>query len=101
MSRPDDPVKRIEDALVLGFSLSEAVQKVLGRPLAAFARDHGYRQSEVSMCLGRYPGRVYAGIRSDLARELGIDRRELDRLIDLASATGEGGVKGVGLRGSS
>jgi hypothetical protein len=82
MPRPHDPVKRIEHALHLGFRLSEAVQNVLGRSLAAFARERGHRESEVSMCLGRYPGRVYAGIRDDLARELGIDRKEMDRLID-------------------
>lgn len=85
MPWPRDPVKRIEHALQLGFKLSEAVQNVLGRSLAAFARERGHRQSEVSMCLGGYPGRVYGAIRDDLARELGIERKQLDRLIENAS----------------
>ena len=86
MTPQPDPVKRIEDALRLGFRLSEAVQKVLGRPLASFARERGHRESEVSMCLGGYPGRTYGRIRDDLAGELGISRRALDRLIDAPPA---------------
>ena len=75
-------VKRLEAALELGFSVSEAVQKALGRSLTQWAEEHGHRQSEVSMCLGGYPGRIYGAIRDDLAAELGIDRGDLDRLID-------------------
>lgn len=71
----------IEGALALGFTLSEAVQRALGRSLSEFAEAHGHRQSEVSMCLGGYPGRIYAQVRDDLCAELSIERATLDRWI--------------------
>lgn len=81
MPQSSEAVKRIEAALDLGFPLSDAVNRVLGRSLASFAREHGYRESEVSMCLRGYAGRVYGDLRDDLASELGIERQDLDRLI--------------------
>ena len=85
MPHEGEAVKRIEAAMSLGFSVSEAVQKALGRHLSQFAEEHGHRQSEVSMCLGGYPGRTYGTIRDDLSGALGIERAELDALIDGAS----------------
>lgn len=82
MPRNDEVVKRLEAARELGFGLPEAVMKMIGTTLTAWAESHGHRQSEVSMCLGGYPGRPYASIRDDLAQDLGIERTDLDRLID-------------------
>lgn len=79
----------IESAMALGFTLSEAVQKVLGRSLSQFAEERGHRQPEVSMCLGGYPGRTYGQIRDDLCAELEIERAVLDRWITEQSAASE------------
>lgn len=75
-------VNVVESALALGFSLSEAIQRALGRSLASFAATYGHRASEVSMCLNAYEGRVYPAIRNDLATELGIGREVVDQWID-------------------
>lgn len=82
MAEDASVVKKIQTARQLGFSLSEAVVRNLGVTLTAWAADHGYRPSEVSMCLGGYPERPYASIRDDLASDLGIPREVLDELID-------------------
>lgn len=82
MPSESDAVKRLQAALDLGFSLSEAVFRTLGQTQSAWAEDHGVRQSEVSMCLGGYPERPYGAIRDALCDDLGIPRSDLDRLID-------------------
>lgn len=82
MADASEVVARLEAAMGLGFTLSEAVQKALGRSLTAWAEDHGHRQNEVTMCLRAYHQRTYSAIRDELARDLGITREEIDRLID-------------------
>lgn len=81
MADASDQLGRLESALALGFSLSEAVQKLLGS-LTAWAEAKGHRGNEVSMCLLAYHQRTYSAIRDDLAKDLGITREDLDRLID-------------------
>jgi len=76
-----EKIKVIEAALAIGFSLSEAIQRALGRSLTAFASAHGFRQNEVSMCLAAYEGRVYPQIRDAICSDLEIPREYLDRLI--------------------
>lgn len=75
------PVKLIEGALALGFSLSEAVQRALGESLTAWGARRAFGQSEVSMCLRFYENRVYGEIRDALASDLGTDRERVDRWI--------------------
>lgn len=77
-----DAVKKIEDALALGFTLSAALPLVLGRSLSAFADEFGHSRSEMSMCLSFYGGRIYEAIRADLSRETGIPRETLDSWIE-------------------
>lgn len=86
MPATDAVVKRIRALVGLGLTTSEAFQKALGRTLVQFAEEYGHRASEVSMCLNAYPGRIYTAIRDDLARDLGVPRDEIDRLIDGAEA---------------
>jgi hypothetical protein len=82
MRETRDTVKLIEASLVLGYTLSEAVQRALGHSLSEFARERGHSRSAVSMCLTNYNGRVFANVRDDLALSLAIPREYLDRLID-------------------
>ncbi len=81
---PDlSPVKVIEKARALGFSLSDSVQRAIGRPLAAFAAENDWARQEVSMCLRNT--RPYPVIRDALAAELRTTRAKVDALIETAS----------------
>lgn len=82
MPREQDPIKVIETALSLGFSLSEAVQRALGTTLTQFAAGRPFSVQSVSMCLSAYEGRVYGEIRDAICDALDIPREYLDRLID-------------------
>lgn len=82
MPSGQENIKTIEAALTLGFTVSEAVQRALGCPLAEFARRHAVRRVEVSMCLNAHEGRVYPEIRQHLADDLGVPREYIDGLID-------------------
>lgn len=84
-----DAVKLIEASLALGFSLSEAVQRALGRSLSEFARERGHSRSAVSMCLTHYQQRVFGNVRDDLADELSVPREYLDRLIEQQAAAAQ------------
>lgn len=85
MPKRPNAVNVVEGALDLGFSLTEAVQRALGSSISAFAAKYGHRQSEVSMCLLGYEGRVYPEIRNDLAAELDVSREAIDRWIATTS----------------
>jgi hypothetical protein len=86
MPHGTEAVKVIDGALALGFSLSEAVQRALGRTLTAFAADKPYSVQSVSMCLAAYEGRVYPEIRDDLCAELEIPREYIDgRIADVSA----------------
>lgn len=76
-----DASKTIREALRLGFSLSDAVQRALNRPLSEFAAQHGFRKSEVSMCLLGYHQRAYPNIRDAICNEIRISRQFLDAQI--------------------
>ena len=78
--------KTIETAFALGFSLPDAIQRALERPLTEFGLERGFRKSEVSMCLNGYHQRVYPEIRDALCDELSIDREFLDAKIDEQAA---------------
>lgn len=82
MSESADPVKKVEGALALGFSLGDALQLVLGRSLSSFGAEHGHSPSEVSMCIRFYEGRVYDEIRQNLVQATGIPREALDAWIE-------------------
>lgn len=89
MEQGSEAVRRLEAAIGLGFSLSEAVQKALGCSLTQWAEANGHRQSEVSMCLGGYHQRAYPAIREALARDLAVEREDLDRLIEAQKPAAE------------
>jgi hypothetical protein len=83
----DDPIVNTKPAnlttlLALGSTLAQAVGNVLQGSLTEIAGRHGFRQTEVSMCLRNYPGRSYPRIREALAADLGITRLEIDELIE-------------------
>ncbi len=84
-----NPVKVVEGALALGFTLSEAMQRALGRTLSAFGQEFGHSPSEVSMCVRRYEGRIYPDIRESFARALRVDRAKVDEWIDAQVAETE------------
>lgn len=86
MRRTPEAVKVIQGALALGFSLSEALQRVLGCSLSAFGAENGFSPSEVSMCVRFYEGRVYPEIREKLAERLATSRETIDELIESAAA---------------
>src|SRR5690606_38054202 len=87
MSPSADSVKKVENALSLGFSLAEALQLVLARPLSAFGAEYGHSPSEVSMCIRFYDGRVYDGIRTNLSRATGVPRELIDAWIERGRST--------------
>lgn len=77
-----EPMARLQAAVALGFTVSEAVQKLLGRTLTSWAEANGHRQNEVTMCLLKYHQRIYPEIRDGLARDIGVTRAEFDSFID-------------------
>lgn len=77
-----EAVKVIDGALSLGFSLSEAVQRALGRSLSSFCEGRSFSPQSLSMCLTAYEGRVYPEIRDAICAELDIPREYLDARID-------------------
>lgn len=82
MSHLMNRVNLVGGALALGFTLSEAVQRAIGEPLAAWAGRHGFTPQAVSMCLRFYEGRVYPEIRDRLAETLGAERATVDGWIE-------------------
>lgn len=89
MADTRETVKLIEASLALGYSLSETVQRALGRSLSEFGRERGHSRSAVSMCLTNYQGRVFGNVRDDFAEALDIPREYLDRLIEQEAGRAE------------
>lgn len=75
-------VNLVGGALALGFTLSEAVQRAIGEPLATWGSRFGFTPQAVSMCLRFYEGRVYPDIRDRLAETLGTERSTVDGWIE-------------------
>lgn len=82
MPQGNDAVKVVETALDLGFSLPEAIQRALGRTLADWGAERGFRPSEISMCFHGYTGRVLPRLRDAAAEDLGVPRATVDAWIE-------------------
>jgi hypothetical protein len=82
MTQTSEKRKLLEGLVALGLSLSEAVARTLACSLSEFARRHGFRHTEVSMCLLAYHQRIYPEIRDAIAVELDMTRDEIDALIE-------------------
>ena len=80
--RREHTIKTIENSVKTGFSLSEVVRMLLGRSLAEFGKEHGFKPEEVSMCLNGYSGRRLPEIRKATARALGINPSDMDKIIE-------------------
>lgn len=81
MPHANDPVKVIETALALGFSLPEAFQRALGQSLSEWGSERGFGKTAISMCLNGYHGRVYPEIRDAFADAFGVGRDRVDTWI--------------------
>lgn len=75
-------INQIKGLVSHGLTVSEAVQKALDISLSEFARQHGFRSGEVSMCLLGYHQRTYPEIREAIAAALDVPREFIDQLID-------------------
>jgi hypothetical protein len=82
-----DPVKVIDSALELGFSLPEAIGRATGCSVAQLAASLGFSRSEASMCLNGYPSRILPAFRDAVAAKLSVDREVVDRWIERWAAS--------------
>lgn len=78
--------QRVEAALDLGFTFSEAVQRALGCGITALAEKYGVPQPTLSMCLLAYEGRVYPDLRERIAADLNASRDQVDEWIARSAA---------------
>lgn len=60
--------------------VAEVIRLALPVTQKAFAQKHGFSVAEVSQCLARY--RRHEKVRDALAKELGVERHEVDELLD-------------------